>query len=146
LAIADEDEVLRYWQGLGYYSRARNLHKTAQIITEKHEGIFPKNHSDILLLKGIGEYTAAAISSFAYNQPFAVVDGNVFRVLARVFGIAVVIEQGEGHFMFEDAGDKVVVGRFRSNIVEVNHISDLDVNQWVEEFRTLLTHANSFGD
>jgi hypothetical protein len=71
---------------------------------------------------------------------------NIENEIARVFGIAVVIEKGEGHFMFEDAGDKVIVGRFRSNIVEVNHISDLDVNQWVEEFRTLLTHANSFGD
>lgn len=108
LADANEDEVLRYWQGLGYYSRARNLHKTAQIITEKHNGIFPKSHSDILQLKGIGEYTAAAISSFAYNQAFAVVDGNVFRVLARIFGIETPIDSTTGKKEFTQLAQKLL--------------------------------------
>lgn len=108
LAVANEDEVLKYWQGLGYYSRARNLHKTAQIITEKYNGIFPKNHSDILQLKGIGEYTAAAISSFAYNQPFAVVDGNVFRVLARIFGIDTPIDSTNGKKEFAQLSQKLL--------------------------------------
>src|SRR5688572_14880881 len=80
LAKAPEDEVLKLWQGLGYYSRARNLLKTARFIYEKRGGIFPSEHRQIRLLKGIGDYTAAAISSFAFNEPFAVVDGNVYRV------------------------------------------------------------------
>ncbi len=96
LAKADEDEVLKYWQGLGYYSRARNLHKTAMIIAETYNGIFPKEYSEILQLKGIGEYTAAAISSFAYNRPYAVVDGNVFRVLSRIYGIETPIDSNIG--------------------------------------------------
>ncbi|MBV5343686.1 A/G-specific adenine glycosylase, partial [bacterium] len=108
LAVAEEDEVLKYWQGLGYYSRARNIHKTAKIITEKHKGIFPKNHSDILLLKGIGEYTAAAICSFAYNQPYAVVDGNVFRVLSRVFGIETPIDSTSGKKEFTQLAEKLL--------------------------------------
>jgi len=87
LAEADENEVLKYWQGLGYYSRARNLHTAARQIKELHSGIFPDKYEKILALKGIGEYTAAAISSFAYNQPYAVLDGNVYRVLSRIFGI-----------------------------------------------------------
>ncbi|MDR1699086.1 MAG: A/G-specific adenine glycosylase [Prevotellaceae bacterium] len=87
LAGADEDEVLKYWQGLGYYSRARNLHAAAKQIKELYNGIFPDEYGKILALKGIGEYTAAAISSFAYNLPYAVLDGNVYRVLSRIFGI-----------------------------------------------------------
>jgi A/G-specific adenine glycosylase len=108
LGVAEEDEVLRYWQGLGYYSRARNLHKTAKIITENYNGIFPKNHSDILQLKGIGEYTAAAISSFAYSQPFAVVDGNVFRVLSRVFAIETPIDSTIGKKEFTQLAEKIL--------------------------------------
>lgn len=108
LAVAEEDEVLKYWQGLGYYSRARNLHKTAKIITENHDGIFPKNHSEILQLKGIGEYTAAAISSFAYNQAFAVVDGNVFRVLSRIFGVETPIDSTTGKKEFSQLAEKLL--------------------------------------
>ena len=96
LASADEHEVLKYWQGLGYYTRARNLHKAARQISSDFKGIFPTNHADILKLAGIGDYTAAAISSFAFNQPYAVVDGNVFRVLARVFGIETAIDSNAG--------------------------------------------------
>jgi len=96
LAEATEDEVLKYWQGLGYYSRARNLHKASQQIMREFGGIFPTDHLDVLKLAGIGEYTSAAICSFAYNQPFAVVDGNVYRVLSRIFGIQTPIDSGIG--------------------------------------------------
>jgi len=96
LAEANEDEVLKYWQGLGYYSRARNLHKAANQVISYHSGIFPTSHADILKLAGIGDYTAAAICSFAYNQPYAVVDGNVYRVLSRVFGIETPIDSTTG--------------------------------------------------
>lgn len=87
LANASEEQVLKLWQGLGYYSRARNLHKTAQIVAFELNGIFPDNYKELLQLKGIGEYTAAAIASFSYNEAVPVVDGNVFRVLARYFDI-----------------------------------------------------------
>ena len=87
LANASEEQVLKLWQGLGYYSRARNLHKTAQKIAYEYNGIFPNNYTDLLQLKGIGEYTAAAIASFSYNEVVPVVDGNVFRVLSRYFDI-----------------------------------------------------------
>jgi A/G-specific adenine glycosylase len=87
LANASEQHVLKLWQGLGYYSRARNLHKTAQIVAFELNGIFPNNYKDLLKLKGVGDYTAAAIASFAYNEKVPVVDGNVFRVLSRCFGV-----------------------------------------------------------
>lgn len=100
LAEAEEDEVLKYWQGLGYYSRARNLHTAARQIMDDFGGLFPKNYRDVLSLKGIGEYTAAAICSFAYRQPYAVVDGNVYRVLARLFDIDVPIDSTQGKKLF----------------------------------------------
>ena len=87
LAKADEEQVLKLWQGLGYYSRARNLHKTAQHIAFDRNGIFPASYKELLSLKGVGEYTAAAIASFSYNEVVPVVDGNVFRVLSRYFDI-----------------------------------------------------------
>jgi A/G-specific adenine glycosylase len=87
LANANEEQVLKLWQGLGYYSRARNLHQTSQYIANELGGVFPNNYKDLLQLKGIGEYTAAAIASFAYNEVVPVVDGNVFRVLSRYFDI-----------------------------------------------------------
>ena len=87
LAKASEEEVLKLWQGLGYYSRARNLHKTAQQVAFEFEGEFPKSYAELLKLKGIGEYTAAAIASFSYNENVPVVDGNVYRVLARYFDV-----------------------------------------------------------
>ena len=89
LATAQEDQVLKLWQGLGYYSRARNLHFSAKSIMQDYNGVFPKTYNDILNLKGVGTYTAAAISSFAFDLPHAVVDGNVIRVLSRIFGIEV---------------------------------------------------------
>lgn len=96
LAEAEEDEVMKFWQGLGYYSRARNLHAAAKSIV----GEFPKTYSEVLALKGVGEYTAAAICSFAYNLPFAVLDGNVYRVLSRYLGIDVPIDSSQGKKLF----------------------------------------------
>jgi A/G-specific adenine glycosylase len=93
LADASEEQVLKLWQGLGYYSRARNLHKTAQIVAHEMNGVFPDNYKDLLKLKGIGEYTAAAIASFSYNECVPVVDGNVFRVLSRYFDLETDIAQ-----------------------------------------------------
>ena len=87
LANAPEDKVMRLWQGLGYYSRARNLHTAAKQIKKEYKGVFPNTYETIKELKGVGDYTAAAISSFAFNLPYAVVDGNVYRVLARLFDI-----------------------------------------------------------
>ena len=87
LANADEEQVLKLWQGLGYYSRARNLHKTAQFVANELAGKFPDNYNELLKLKGVGEYTAAAIASFSYNEAVPVVDGNVFRVLSRYFDV-----------------------------------------------------------
>lgn len=96
LAAAEQEEVLKYWQGLGYYSRARNLHEAAKDIVNRFEGIFPQDYNAVLSLKGVGEYTAAAIVSFAWNQPFPVVDGNVFRVLSRLYAIDTPIDSGSG--------------------------------------------------
>ena len=98
LAAANEDEVLRLWQGLGYYSRARNLHEAARQIVRL--GAFPTSYTEIRKLKGIGDYTAAAIASFAYGLPHAVVDGNVYRVLSRVFAISTPIDSSEGKHQF----------------------------------------------
>lgn len=100
LAHADEDEVLKLWQGLGYYSRACNMRTAAQTILDEYKGQFPTTYKEVLSLKGIGAYTAAAICSFAYNLPYAVVDGNVYRVLSRYYGIDLPIDstQGKKHF------------------------------------------------
>jgi A/G-specific adenine glycosylase len=93
LAEASEEQVLKLWQGLGYYSRARNLHKTAQYVATELSGVFPETYIDLLKLKGVGEYTAAAIASFSYNEAVPVVDGNVFRVLSRYFDVETDIAQ-----------------------------------------------------
>jgi len=108
LALSDEDEVLKYWQGLGYYSRARNLHKAARQVMTNFGGIFPFEHADVLKLAGIGDYTAAAICSFAYDQPFAVVDGNVYRVLSRLFGIETPIDSGAGKKEFASLAQELI--------------------------------------
>lgn len=101
LALAPEDEVMKLWEGLGYYSRARNLHAAAKYIHQELDGVFPSTHADILLLKGVGPYTAAAIASFAYGLPEAVVDGNVYRVLARYYNDATPIDTGPGKKHFQ---------------------------------------------
>lgn len=100
LAAAEEQDVLTTWQGLGYYSRARNIHTTASFITKEYDGVFPKSYSDLIKLKGVGEYTAAAIASFAFDLPHAVVDGNVFRVLSRLFNIETPIDSTLGKKQF----------------------------------------------
>lgn len=108
LANADSQEVLRLWQGLGYYSRARNMHTTAKIIVQDFGGIFPKNYTGLLKLKGIGPYTAAAIASFAFDEKVAVVDGNVYRVLARVFGIETDISSHEAKKIFSTLANDLI--------------------------------------
>jgi len=118
LAAAEENEVLKYWQGLGYYSRARNLHQAAISVN----GVFPVKYEDILKLKGVGIYTAAAICSFAYNQPHAVVDGNVYRVLSRFFGINEPIDSGKGKKIFaslaHDLLDKIQPALYNQAIMD----------------------------
>jgi A/G-specific adenine glycosylase len=101
LAMASEKEVLRLWQGLGYYSRARNLHFTAKNIVSAYNAQMPGSYQELLKLKGVGKYTAAAIASFAYNEKVAVVDGNVYRVLSRVFGLKEDISSPSGQKAFQ---------------------------------------------
>lgn len=108
LAKAPEDEVLKLWQGLGYYSRARNLHASAKFITKVHKGVFPQNYEDIRALKGVGDYTAAAIASFGFNLPHAVVDGNVYRLLSRLFGINAPIDSPAGKRQFFDLANQLL--------------------------------------
>lgn len=108
LANAPQDDVMRLWQGLGYYSRARNLHTTAQHIAYQLNGEFPSTYDEIIKLKGVGSYTAAAISSFAFNEPRAVVDGNVIRILARVFGISTPFDTTEGKKQFSVLAQKLI--------------------------------------
>jgi A/G-specific adenine glycosylase len=102
LAAANEEQVLKLWQGLGYYSRARNLHKTAQFVASELSGKFPNNYNDLLKLKGVGEYTAAAIASFSFNEVVPVVDGNVFRVLSRYFDVETDIASASAKKEFAD--------------------------------------------
>jgi A/G-specific adenine glycosylase len=96
LAMASENEVLKVWQGLGYYSRARNMHAAARQIINEFNGLFPDTYINIVRLKGIGSYTAAAIASIAFGLPYAAIDGNVYRVLSRIFGIATPIDSTKG--------------------------------------------------
>ena len=96
LADADESTILKLWQGLGYYSRARNLHETAKYIVRNYDGIFPSTYDGLIELKGVGDYTASAIGSICFDLPNAVVDGNVYRVLSRVFGIETAINSSAG--------------------------------------------------
>ncbi len=109
LANAPEDEVMRLWEGLGYYSRARNLHATAKYVALECNGVFPNTHKNILALKGVGPYTAAAIASFAYDLPHAVVDGNVYRVLGRYFNISEPIDTTQGKKQFAQLADQLLL-------------------------------------
>lgn len=109
-ARASEDEILKLWQGLGYYSRGRNMLKTARLVVENHDGVFPVRYAELIRLKGIGEYTAAAIASFAAGEAKAVVDGNVYRVLARYFGIAEPINSPKGKKLFQGIADEILNG------------------------------------
>ncbi len=108
LAAAPEDRVMALWQGLGYYSRARNLHRAAKRVAEQG-GVFPTNYAALLELPGVGPYSAAAIASFASNEDVAVVDGNVYRVLARVFGIDDPIDTGRGQKTFRELADRLLI-------------------------------------
>lgn len=108
LAESDQQEVLKIWQGMGYYSRARNLHETAQFIMKEYGGRFPESYKEIRKLKGIGDYTAAAILSFSFNKPFPVVDGNVYRVLSRVFGITSSIDTSAGRSEFKSLAESLI--------------------------------------
>mgnify|MGYP005846222393 CR=1 FL=1 len=108
LAKAKENKIMKMWQGLGYYSRARNLHFAAKTIVKDYNGKFPTTYKELLKLKGIGEYTAAAIASFAFDEPVAVLDGNVFRVLARYYGIDNPINSTEGKKIFNKKAAEVL--------------------------------------
>ena len=126
LASATEKEILNHWQGLGYYSRARNLHFTAKLIVNEYNGVFPTEYKDVLNLKGIGEYTAAAITSFAYGLAYPVIDGNVYRVLSRVFGVELPIDSTEGKKAFK---------KLAAELIDTNNPSDY--NQAIMEFGAL---------
>lgn len=108
LAQAHEDEILKLWQGLGYYSRARNMHEAAKTIVDQHQGHFPESYSELLKLKGVGEYTAAAIASISFNLPHAVIDGNVYRVLSRLFAISTPINSTEGKNAFKQLANQLI--------------------------------------
>ena len=126
LAKADISEILRVWQGLGYYSRARNLHKCAKMIVENYRGSFPTSYKELLKLPGIGPYTAAAIASIVFNERVGVVDGNVFRVLARVFGMSDDISSSKGVTSFRKMADSLApvlnVGEYNQGIMELGAI------------------------
>lgn len=132
LASAEEDEVLRYWQGLGYYSRARNLHAAAKSVMEKYNGVFPREYKDILSLKGIGEYTAAAIVSFVWNKPYPVVDGNVYRVLSRLYAVDTPIDTTKGKKQFLELAEVVMnpehAGLHNQAIMELGALQCVPLN------------------
>ena len=129
LANAPEDQVLRLWQGLGYYNRARNLQISAKFVHEELNNVFPDNYNDLLKLKGVGDYTASAIASFAFNEKVAVLDGNVFRVLARFFGVHEDIALSSSRKVFKDILDKILPATGKSC-----HI----FNQAIMEFGAML--------
>lgn len=132
LASAEEDEVLKYWQGLGYYSRARNLHTAAKDVMERFGGVFPNQYKDVISLKGIGEYTAAAIVSFVWNQPYPVVDGNVFRVLSRLFAVGAPIDTAKGKKTFTELAGLVMdpqhAGQHNQAIMELGALQCVPQN------------------
>jgi len=129
---ASEDQVLKLWQGLGYYSRARNMMFAAQQVMNRFGGVFPSTFDDLLKLKGVGPYTAAAIASFCYNLPYAVVDGNVFRVLARYYGINTPINTHKGQKEFASLAQEIL-----------NRKNAATHNQAMMEFGALLCKAKN---
>lgn len=108
LARASEEDVLKLWQGLGYYSRARNLHTTAKHVVFELNGIFPGNYEGLLKLKGVGDYTASAVASICFNEPTPVVDGNVYRVLSRYFGVDLPVNSSKGIKYFKELAKKLI--------------------------------------
>jgi A/G-specific adenine glycosylase len=147
LAAATEQQVLSDWQGLGYYSRARNLHATAKYICENHNGLFPSKYEEIIKLKGIGNYTAAAISSFSFNEAKAVVDGNVYRVISRLFDVDTPIDSTEGKKLFQKIADELLdqknPGKHNQAIMEFGAIQCLPSNPNCS-ICPLTMHCNSF--
>ena len=123
LAKASEEEVLKLWQGLGYYSRARNMHTTAKMVVEEFNGRFPNSYKELIKLKGVGDYTASAIASICFNEPEPVVDGNVYRVLSRYFGVDIPIDSTKGANYFKELARKVMA-----------HKDIRDYNQGIMEF------------
>jgi A/G-specific adenine glycosylase len=123
LARASDQVVLKCWEGLGYYTRCRNLIHTARYIAFERNGLFPSTYDEIIQLKGVGPYTAAAIASFAFNQPHAVVDGNVFRVLARYHGLSTPIDRPEGKKLFQSLAqgslDKDQPGQYNQALMDL---------------------------
>jgi len=132
LAKADEDKILKLWQGLGYYSRARNLHATAKQVTANYKARFPADYNELMKLKGIGAYTAAAIASLAFELPHAVVDGNVYRLLSRYFGIKNAIDSTEGKKKFSKLANQLIdkknPGTFNQAVMEFGAIQCKPVN------------------
>ena len=126
LAAAEEDQVMRLWQGLGYYSRARNLHSTAIIITNQYQGRFPSDFDQIKSLKGVGDYTASAIASICFGQEHAVVDGNVYRVLSRIFGMDQPIDARSSFRIYKEKAQHLMKGSIPG-----------DFNQAIMEFGAL---------
>lgn len=122
LANASEAQVLKSWQGLGYYTRARNLHHTAKKIASDYNGQFPETYAELIKLKGIGDYTASAIASFCFDKPEAVVDGNVYRVLSRIFGIGTPINTSAGQNEFKALAQRLIdmnqPGKFNQALME----------------------------
>lgn len=108
LSHATEDQVLKLWEGLGYYSRARNLMAAAKQLMEWHQGVFPNKYEEVIKLKGIGPYTAAAITSFAFDLKYAVLDGNVFRVLSRYYGVEIPINTPKGQKYFSKLAQEIL--------------------------------------
>ena len=127
LASASEDELLRHWAGLGYYSRARNLRKAAKVIVERFSGRFPQNYAEALSLPGIGPYTASAILSIAFNQPLPVVDGNVIRVITRVFNIGEDVRQTKTQKQIREIAAQLLPnqtpGRFNEAMMELGALT-----------------------
>lgn len=109
LAQAQDEDVFRLWQGLGYYNRCKNMLQTARLICAERNGVFPNQYDAILSLKGVGAYTAAAIASFAFGLPYAVVDGNVYRVLSRYFGVELAIDSNEGKAYFSALAQELLL-------------------------------------
>ena len=109
LAHADIDDVLKIWQGLGYYSRARNMHAAAKYLVREHQGIFPASYDGLITIKGIGDYTASAIASLAFGQAVPVIDGNVNRVIARLYGIQQPVNKPEGQKEIRACAEKMMV-------------------------------------
>lgn len=132
LAKASEREVLKLWEGLGYYSRARNLHKTAKIVINDLKGVFPSNHKELVKLPGIGDYTASAISSFSINEINPVIDGNVYRFLSRLIGIKTPINTSKSHKEFRDIA-KILISKKNPS----------DFNQAIMEFGSLICRPTS---